>query len=728
MREREAHDRAEPIVPWRREPRPGDPWTAIDNAEIEDLVVNKFRFPRGLLRNSNLAEDWADAYARCLARVEEAGDDAEALDRALLWFLGLHQFLLRTKPGPTLKPAAAVALYKTRFAMFREGRYDELLDDWRDDVATVLRSRAAPRRERGPGAVVDRARSFIDEGQLARAVRTLDSSGVADCGDSRVVAQLRAKHPPRKEPVLFSLDADFAGAVDFELNLAGVYRKLDARSGTGPDGMPNVCLIVLDRDHQGHEAARVMERASAFASRESNGGLPSWWYWAMSAVKVTALVKKPPPKGGCPDVRPIGAGNTRRRATSRRVAATLKESAAEILQPTQFAVGVRDGVSAFAFSLRALIAERGGGGGGTGGGGGLAGQGPIFGTRPSISLLDTLRQPDQNGSVGERLAAPGERLVAPGVARRLAVAGVPPDPGGAAGGVANVAPPTRPADDSTAMATPTPAIAAAAGFHEPFVVIDGDERNAYNEVKRAVVVRELRKYKGMMAFARHMFLWLSPMSYLVLSTGRPVVADFRSEEGGQQGDASFPMAFAFATLASGRALDRDVKTADADAGALFFADDGVVVGPASAAIDAFGRFAGDIADDGRAVSFHKSTIWCPSRSAAELVALPSMRDRARWKIDTSGDGAWYIDDMRVVENGVTLCGVHVGKDAWVRDKVMGDIRNKVSKVNNITKKLAPYSTQSLAVVLRYCLATTADFTAANQYPSHFNVRRPRVAS
>ena len=107
-------------------------------------------------------------------------------------------------------------------------------------------------------------------------------------------------------------------------------------------------------------------------------------------------------------------------------------------------------------SLRALIAERGGGGGGTGGGRGLAGQGPILGTLPSISLLDTLRQPDQNGSVGERLPAPGERLVAPGVARRLAVAGVPPDPGGAAGGVANVGPPTRSPDDSTATATATP--------------------------------------------------------------------------------------------------------------------------------------------------------------------------------------------------------------------------------------------------------------------------------
>ena len=117
-------------------------------------------------------------------------------------------------------------------------------------------------------------------------------------------------------------------------------------------------------------------------------------------------------------------------------------------------VGVRDGVSAFAFSLRALIAARSGGGGGTGGGGGLAGQGPIFGTLPSVYhiWISSVGQAVQNGSVGERLAAPG-------VARRLAVACVPHGPGGAAGGVANVGPPTRPADDSTATttATPTPA-------------------------------------------------------------------------------------------------------------------------------------------------------------------------------------------------------------------------------------------------------------------------------
>ena len=249
-------------------------------------------------------------------------------------------------------------------------------------------------------------------------------------------------------------------------------------------------------------------------------------------------------------------------------------------------------------------------------------------------------------------------------------------------------------------------------------MIDADEKNAFNEVKRAVVIRELRKYPGMMALARYYFLWLSPASLVVLSeAGLPKVAAFRSEEGGQQGDACFPMAYAFATLARGLALDRDVKAVDPNATALYFADDGVVVAPATGALDAFGRFGSAIVDDGRTLSLTKSTVWCPTLTVEEFAVHPALRGRVSREVDDSGKTTFFVDGMRVVERGVTLCGVHVGEDEFVRLKISQDVLSRTSKIKTLTKLLAPYSTQDLGTVLRYCLAPTGDFLAAHQYPS-----------
>ena len=672
-RAREAQDRAAPSMPVRLEPQPeANAWSAIDNVKVDYLLLCHVRFPNSV--HPSLVEDWAAAYSAVLARVEEA-QDSEERDRALLWYLGLHQFLLRKKPGKTLRPVAVTALYKERFEQFREGRFSELLDAWRDDVDTIRRSSAGPRREADAGAQISRARSLIAAGELSRAARLLCSKGVADTSDPGVSAQLAAKHPCRKAPIPFRLDGDFDGAVDFVFDLTEIYRTLDRRAGKGPDGMSNAHLLVLAREHRGEEARAVMERVSRFAARESNGDLPAWWYWATGAVKLTALVKKEAPAGGgVPDVRPIGAGNVRRRATARAIARALKDHAASLLAPNQFGVAVSDGVTAFAFALRAAIEVHAGGDG------------------------DDVR-------LGPEV---------PGVARGMRPGTCPATPPGAENLPGT---PLLPPLPGTPLSPPLPGAASGAAA-EPWIVIDADEKNAFNEVKRAVVIRELRKYPGMMALARYYFLWLSPMSYVVLSeAGLPKVAAFLSEEGGQQGDACFPMAYAFATLARGLALDRDVKAADPNATALYFADDGVVVAPATAALDAFERFGNAIVEDGRTISPTKSTVWCPALTVAEFAAHPALLGRVSREVDESGKTTFLVDGMRVVERGVTLCGVHVGEDEFVRQKISQDLSSRASKTEHITQLLAPYSIQDLGTVLRYCLAPTGDFIAAHQYPS-----------
>ena len=78
--------------------------------------------------------------------------------------------------------------------------------------------------------------------------------------------------------------------------------------------------------------------------------------------------------------------------------------------------------------------------------------------------------------------------------------------------------------------------------HKDFVLIKVDKKNAFNEIKRASVVRALAKMPGFEAFARFAFLHLDPVSDIVAGTGPDtVMLRFKSEEGGQQGDPAFPL-------------------------------------------------------------------------------------------------------------------------------------------------------------------------------------------
>ena len=56
--------------------------------------------------------------------------------------------------------------------------------------------------------------------------------------------------------------------------------------------------------------------------------------------------------------------------------------------------------------------------------------------------------------------------------------------------------------------------------HKDFVLIKVDKKNAFNEIKRASVVRALAKMPGFEAFARFAFLHLDPVSDIVAGTSK----------------------------------------------------------------------------------------------------------------------------------------------------------------------------------------------------------------
>eukprot|EP00973_Karenia_brevis_P011955 1623175-Karenia_brevis.AAC.1 len=82
------------------------------------------------------------------------------------------------------------------------------------------------------------------DGDVSRGLKLLTSIGLGDVTDARVVAQLAAKHPQRKE----ALPSTLAGRPPYarvQLDLATTLRQLDPHSGTGISGARNDYLRVL---------------------------------------------------------------------------------------------------------------------------------------------------------------------------------------------------------------------------------------------------------------------------------------------------------------------------------------------------------------------------------------------------------------------------------------------------------------------------------------------------
>ncbi len=198
------------------------------------------------------------------------------------------------------------------------------------------------------------ARALIGEGFIKKAVDTLTSYGTGDMSKEVVINQLKGKHPPRKGEVV---EPDFTGIAEFEPDLEGVLRKLPRKSGIGPDGWANEHLIVLDNPvgFKRPEAAGIIGSMNAFAKLYANGGLPAWYYKAISAVRLVALKKEEAVDSD--DVRPIGVGNVLRRAIARTIVRSLRSKTEEYLAPVQLGCAVRDGAIKLAFHIREVMEQ-----------------------------------------------------------------------------------------------------------------------------------------------------------------------------------------------------------------------------------------------------------------------------------------------------------------------------------------------------------------------------------
>ena len=180
-------------------------WSAIDRFTALECVLS----PCGHITKvpEALRTDWAIANTQVFDRIEQArhSGNARDLDRALKWQLCLHDIMLRGPSRTTRGAGKTIQQVACRFEAWRRGDREQLITWWEQDRARALRRKEG--RVSGADASGDeqqrkseRALLLIHEGELAKAMRVLDSNGVAGLTVG-VLRQLQAKHPGRSHPV-----------------------------------------------------------------------------------------------------------------------------------------------------------------------------------------------------------------------------------------------------------------------------------------------------------------------------------------------------------------------------------------------------------------------------------------------------------------------------------------------------------------------------------------------
>eukprot|EP00973_Karenia_brevis_P091588 12408241-Karenia_brevis.AAC.1 len=132
-----------------------------------------------------------------------------------------------------------------RFEAWGEGDFHALVRWWRKDCSAAHRKlQRRHSQARDAYDTAHRAVRLIAEGDVSRALKGLTSLGLGDATDERVVEQLAAKHPQRKEDLPSTLEG-FAPFTRLHVDLGSTLRHLDPRSGTGASGCRNSYLRAL---------------------------------------------------------------------------------------------------------------------------------------------------------------------------------------------------------------------------------------------------------------------------------------------------------------------------------------------------------------------------------------------------------------------------------------------------------------------------------------------------
>jgi len=206
-------------------------------------------------------------------------------------------------------------------------------------------------------------------------------------------------------------------------------------------------------------------------------------------------------------------------------------------------------------------------------------------------------------------------------------------------------------------------------------------RNAYNEIKRAVVFRRLEASPHLRCLVPLFHATYCTQRVVYLARDGLEAAPFVSDEGVQQGDGLASTAFCAGIHPEVKALDQEL--AEFGGAARFDMDDGYAVGPPGVVFPAVQRFGAAVRFLGLDLQESKCECFSP--------AGPSALDGHRPDHFPLGQ---LVSDT-VVGFGIPVGGVPVGDDVFVRQFLCRKARKAMSKIEVVTEKLRPLHLQAL---------------------------------
>ena len=303
-------------------------YRVMDSLPLEHCLLNDFEMIERI--PDQHADQWASALSRAYGdavRLATEGGDATELDRVLKLTLILPQLLLRrASRGGT----QATMVIGKRFVLVDGWDIRKLVEDMLEDrAANRLRMRQAEEDDQTESRRIKAAIQLFEKAAISRGLKRLNSNGLADMREDKVLQQMLDKHPSRREDML--LHEDLGTLDSFQgLSLKRVFKKLDVTAGAGVDGVNNSYLKVLaTRNYEGVHSKHVMTNISGLSNAMFNNQLPAWYAHAVGAGNLFAPLKKK----NSMDARPVSCPLALTRASERAVAQATQQAVREEVLP-----------------------------------------------------------------------------------------------------------------------------------------------------------------------------------------------------------------------------------------------------------------------------------------------------------------------------------------------------------------------------------------------------------
>ena len=275
------------------------------------------------------------------------------LERRLKMFFLLPTLIFRKEVDGSSTVSLA-KLIRRRLLKFK------YLDEWKDLIAEFESDLVHLQSHMDEPPATDgnlrdanfkRTIALVGTGQMRRARTAILSKGCSDPNDPPITAQMAAKFPCRKAPILPPTDEQCAferACLPWDA-FREVIVKLKPLTAPGLGCLRNehlTALLFTSRSNVSPRAHDAFNRLHRFCDIITQGRLPWYFFAAWTATSLCALNKcevEDLAAGATMDCRPVAKGNSLRKAVSRAVLGEFSKQIISNTAPTQFGCGAKAG-------------------------------------------------------------------------------------------------------------------------------------------------------------------------------------------------------------------------------------------------------------------------------------------------------------------------------------------------------------------------------------------------